>query len=105
MSKTALEVAARAHLEEERDQLRHQLAEMGDGGSFDENFADSSQVAAEQGEQRVIVSNLRALLIEVEDAIKKLDDGTYGSCEVCGDVIAEQRLEAMPATRYCVKHA
>ena len=35
----------------------------------------------------------------------KFDDGTYGKCETCGEEIAEARLEAMPATRYCINHA
>ena len=38
-------------------------------------------------------------------AITRLDEGTYGTCEVCGQPIAPARLEAMPATRYCINHA
>jgi RNA polymerase-binding transcription factor DksA len=104
----ALLTAARAQLEEERVSLRRQLADLGEGGeelSFDEGFADSSQVAAEQGEVRALIANLRSLLDDVERALGKLDDGTYGTCEECGQPIAEARLEAMPATRYCVQHA
>ena len=51
----ALLIAARAQLDDERVSLQRQLAELGEGGeepSFDEGFADSSQVAAEQGEVR-----------------------------------------------------
>lgn len=107
MSDTLLS-AARARLDDERASLRRQLAELGAGGdglTFDEGFADSSQVAAEQGEVRALTANLRALLADVERALTKLDDGTYGACEVCGQPIAPARLEAMPATRYCVQHA
>jgi RNA polymerase-binding transcription factor DksA len=99
---------ARAQLEEERASLRRQLADLGEGGeelSFDEGFADSSQVAAEQGEVRALIANLRSLLDDVERALGKIDEGTYGTCEECGQPIAEARLEAMPATRYCVQHA
>ena len=97
----------RAALETERDQLRAQLAENGADGSieYDENFADSGQVAAEQGENRAMVNQLGDALREVERALAKVDDGTYGVCEVCGREIAEARLEAMPATRYCIEHA
>ena len=42
---------------------------------------------------------------EVALALGRLEDGTYGSCEVCGVAIAPARLEAMPATRYCINHA
>lgn len=97
--------ALRISLEEERDQLRSQLADLGDGGqgfAFDENFADSGQVAAEQGENRVLVGRLGDSLADVERALAKLDSGEYGTCEGCGATIAEARLEAMPATRYCI---
>ena len=98
----------RASLDEERGQLRRQLTALGAYGddlSFDENFADSGQVAAEQGETRLLVASLREQLTDVERALDKLDEGAYGTCEVCGDDIAEPRLEAMPATRFCIKHA
>jgi DnaK suppressor protein len=94
----------RAALEAERAELTAQLAEHGDVG-FDENFADSGQVAAEQGEHRAIVGHLQDTLRDVAAALAKLDSGTYGKCEVCGEDIAEARLEAMPATKYCIKHA
>jgi len=100
----ALLSTARAQLSDERASLRRQLADL-TGLDVDHNFADSSQVAAEQGEVRVLAENFRALLAEVEHAIAKLDAGTYGTCEVCGRPIAEARLEAMPATRWCVEHA
>jgi DnaK suppressor protein len=94
----------RGALEDERQALQRQLKELGaDGGiSFDENFADSGQVAAEQGENRALVNQLEETLTEVERALTKLDEGTYGNCEACGKAIAEPRLEAMPATRYCI---
>jgi RNA polymerase-binding transcription factor DksA len=103
-----LESGARAQLDAERTSLRRQLAELGEGDegpAFDEGFADSSQVAAEQGEVRVLIGNLRALLDDVERALGKLDEGTYGRCEECDQPISEARLEAMPASRFCVEHA
>ena len=99
----------RSSLEEERAQLRQQLAALGgasDGGpSFDENFADSAQVAAEQGENRSLAASLREQLDEVEHALAKFDSGSYGLCEVSGEPIPEARLEAMPATRVRVEYA
>ena len=95
---------ARAALEAERAELTTQLAENGDV-PFDENFADSGQVAAEQGEHRAIVGHIQDTLRDVNLALAKLDEGTYGKCEECGEEIAEPRLEAMPSARYCIKHA
>ena len=91
----------RAALQEEREQLKSQLTDLG-AVDYDENFADSGQVAAEQGENRALVSQLEETLEEVERALAKLDEGGYGVCEGCGKEISEARLEAMPATRFCI---
>jgi DnaK suppressor protein len=97
----------RSDLADERDRLTEQISGLqpGGGSAFDDNFADSGQVAAEQGENKVLASQLRSELDEVERALSKLDDGTYGKCETCGEPISEARLEAMPATRFCIQHA
>ena len=96
----------RARLQEERDHLRAQLAEFGHGteGSlaFDDGFADSSQVTAERGEIDALTVQLTETLRDTEDALTKIDDGTYGRCESCKGEIGDARLEAMPAARLCM---
>ena len=104
MADTEPSIDARLALEEERATLRAQLDEL-QVVTYDENFADSGQVAAEQGEHRAIVGHIQDSLRDVEAALAKLDAGTYGKCEECGEEIAEARLEAMPSARYCIKHA
>jgi RNA polymerase-binding transcription factor DksA len=104
MPDQALLAQIRAALEAERAELTTQIEEHG-GVDFDENFADSGQVAAEQGEHRALVGRLEEPLADVDRALAKLDDGTYGKCEVCGEDIADARLEALPASRYCINHA
>lgn len=92
-----------------RADLRRQVSDLdladGDAPDFDENFADSGQVAAEMGESVALANQIREHLDEVDLALTRLDDGTYGNCEVCGKAIAAPRLEALPATRYCIDHA
>ena len=109
MPNDTLLATLRASLEAERDHLRQQLADLGHGdpGSldFDENFADSGQVAAEQGETRVLAGQMADTLAMVDAALAKMDEGTFGVCERCGNEIAEARLEAMPTTRYCISCA
>lgn len=99
----------RAALEDERHHLVHQIDELTAGGDveldFDGNFADSGQVAAEQGENKVLAESLQEQLNDVESALSKMDDGSYGMCVKCGSAISEARLEAMPATPYCIDHA
>jgi len=45
-----------------------------------------------------------ATLGEVRDALRRIDEGTFGHCVVDGEPIEEKRLEAMPWTPYCLKH-
>lgn len=96
----------RASLEQEREHLRGQLAELGhgEGGTltYDQNFADSSQVTAERGEAEALAKSLKETLAGVEHALAKFEDGTYGRCESCGRPIASARLEAKPAARLCI---
>jgi len=105
----AIHSVRRAQLEEERERLRAQLAELGHGPngslSFDEGFADSSQVTAERGEIEALGGRLAEALRDVDDALAKMQNGTYGQCESCGDEIGDARLDAMPAARLCIKCA
>ena len=99
----------RASLEQERSDLRARLTEMGllSGGdlAFDQNFADSSQVTAERGEVEALAGSLREALHDVEAALVKLDNGTFGICEGCGEQIPPGRLEAMPGAKLCMNCA
>jgi DnaK suppressor protein len=98
----------RALLEEEKRDLEAKLDELGLGGSgltYDPNFADSSQVTAERSEVEALAAKLRDALGEVLQALEKLEKGGYGTCESCRQPIDPVRLEAMPATRYCINCA
>jgi RNA polymerase-binding transcription factor len=99
----------RGQLDDERARLAAQISSLQVGHdespAYDDNFADSGQVAAEQGENKALLNQLNEQLDEVDRALAKMDKGTYGLCEVCGKPIAEARLEAMPATRFCIDHA
>ena len=104
----AATVDYRALLEEERADLEAKLEELGEGAgrlNYDSNFADSSQVTAERGEVEALAGKLREALSEVERALAKLDDGSYGECDDCGQAIDPLRLEAKPAAPYCINCA
>jgi RNA polymerase-binding transcription factor DksA len=51
-----------------------------------------------------ILEQVEAELADVEHALRRLDEGTYGTCEIDGKPIPEDRLEAMPAARLCLEH-
>ena len=100
--------SVRNELEKERVLLSekvHELDAKEDDLEYDGNFADSAQVAAEMGENKVLYDQLKRDLDDIEKALARMDDGTYGTCEVCGKDIGAARLEVMPATRVCIDHA
>jgi DnaK suppressor protein len=69
------------------------------------NFADSAQATAERGEALARIAGMRERLAEVDAALARMEDGTYGRCEVCGGEIPEARLEARPMSTRDVQHA
>ena len=104
MSTDATTEGLRTTLEQERDSLRAQLAELGYGSQidYDPNFADSSQVTAERGENEALVQKLVESLDDVVHALEKFGTDDYGVCENCHKAIAEARLEARPEARLCI---
>lgn len=96
---TTVLAARRAQLEAERDHLLD-LA----GVSVDE-LVDVDPEDPTRGRDAVS-ANLSALtrstLAEVTAALARLDAGTYGRCEGCGASVPDERLEIMPAARFCV---
>ena len=99
-------------LETERDELRSQLAELTAaprdpmaGVSFGKRVGEGTSQAVERIAQVDVARNLENKLGDVERALEKLDDGTYGRCDVDGEPIAPERLEAMPWAVVCVEHA
>jgi len=100
----------RGMLDELRTDLRNQLGELGanpdedslETGDFDFGFADSAQSTAERGKVLALIDRLRGQLRDVERALRKIEDGTYGLCERCGQPIGIERLEALPYSTLCV---
>jgi DnaK suppressor protein len=61
-----------------------------------QDFEDVAVDFLETQQEQSILVNQQALLTEVEDALKRIEDGTYGKCVNCGRPIPEKRLEAIP---------
>ncbi len=60
-------------------------------------------VTSEREVAEALVSLARDAAAELEAALARMDAGTYGRCTSCGDAIPFERLEAIPATRFCVR--
>jgi DnaK suppressor protein len=72
----------------------------------EDGIPDSGDVAAISYSKEVLMGlgeNERAKLRLVEDALTKIDDGSYGACERCEEAIPAKRLDLLPFTRYCVQ--
>ncbi|MGI6576206.1 MAG: TraR/DksA C4-type zinc finger protein [bacterium] len=68
---------------------------------YDNHPADIGSETFERGKDLGLRDNSRLLLAKVEEALQKLDEGTYGSCENCGQLIPAERLAAVPYTTLC----
>lgn len=106
----------RSYLETERRQRLTLIAELRrnidavsdarqDSNVDDEHDPEGSTIAFELSQASTLLRASSVRLEEIEAALKRLDDGSYGLCAVCGQTIPAGRLEARPWTLYCVEHA
>ena len=107
---------ARQRLEDERTRLERVRETFADEHLHDEtetenlselsalgnHQADTGTETFEREKDLSILERVESELSDVEHALGRLDDGTYGLCAACGKPIGDARLEAMPATRFCV---
>lgn len=73
--------------------------------SFGKRVGDGTQMAVDRMSQVAVADKLQVTEIDVRRALGKLDDGSYGSCDVCGRPIPAGRLEALPWATLCVEDA
>jgi DnaK suppressor protein len=73
--------------------------------SFGKRVGDGTTAAVERLNQVGTARELDAMLRDVDRALQKLEDGTYGICDRCGKLIPEERLEARPWSVLCVEDA
>jgi DnaK suppressor protein len=71
--------------------------------SFGKRIGDGTTEAVERINTTAAARSLAASVAEVDRALAKLDEGTYGRCDDCGRPIPEERLEAVPWTSLCVE--
>lgn len=77
------------------------------GGEIDTASTQPDELAdrmEEYEERRGVLDELEVRYNEIKAALKKIDEGVYGLCEVSGEPIEEERLMANPAARTCKKH-
>jgi RNA polymerase-binding transcription factor len=92
----ALLEAKRAELQQEIAGLTIEEASSGLPGQGVEDTGETAQNFQAVQLDESILQNQRHLLTDVEEALKRLQEGTYGRCLTCGQPIPERRLEAIP---------
>ena len=106
----------RKQLEEEKARLLHAVEflerenpgsiseELGEvaGGGTDNHPADTATAMYDRELDEGLEEGARDTLAEIDAALQRIEDGTYGICEVCGKPIGADRLSALPWTRLCI---
>jgi len=109
-------VRFRRLLEEERERLRQELEEIearaaraleteaaGELSGYDEHPADMASETFEREKDLAIGENIASLLAKVQNALAKIERGTYGVCDICERPIKRARLAAIPFATLCVE--
>ena len=106
MSTAPRDARLRTQLETERSKLQAVLAHYEQNGHVNiglgNHMADDGTEAFEQAASMALRQNQERLLRKVERALCRMDCGTFGRCERCGDEIDFARLKAIPHTTYCI---
>jgi DnaK suppressor protein len=71
-------------------------------GSADQHLADTATETVEREIGNTLEEHDERLLAEIDAALQRIEDGTYGKCVNCGAPIPEERLEAMPWATLCI---
>ena len=104
---------ARDHLEAERSRTLERLERLRrdftgvvdasrDSNADDEHDPEGATIAFERSQVDALIRQAEQHLEEIARALERVEDGSYGTCAVCGRPIAAARLEARPVARTCV---
>ena len=103
-------VAIRADLQAKRADLQEELGVLTAvprdpmaAASFGKRIGEGTSEAVERLNTTGAARQLAAMLADVERALAKFDEGTYGICDRCGATIPGERLEARPSSTLCVR--
>ena len=73
-----------------------------DSNADDEHDPEGATIGFERAQLTALLAAARKRIAEVDEALHRIDTGTYGVCEGCGQPIAAERLEVRPFARRCI---
>jgi RNA polymerase-binding transcription factor DksA len=76
--------------------------ELGEPTGLDNHLADTATATYDRELDEGLEEGAQQTLRDIDDALRKIEDGSYGTCEVCGRQIAPERLAAIPWARLCI---
>lgn len=102
----------KVHLEKEKIRLVTRINELtiqdpfSDPDRTNDNAASDVEASEESNHDRVaaLVDELKIQVVNVENALLRIEDGTYGFCNVCHELIDTDRLSVLPTATLCLKH-
>src|SRR5262249_12652244 len=112
---TQLQKTLRKQLEERKTEIEQDVSYMADemksigveqddeDGSIGNHFAEDGASVTEAERIVTVTEDLQDILAQVNAALTRMNEGTYGVCQRCGRPIAEPRLEAFPYVAYCIE--
>ena len=86
-----------------RDALRQQSESDGDVGVHSTHMADHGTDNFDRDINLLLASGRQEAIYAIEDALRRMDAGSFGNCEVCGNPIGFDRLDAMPYAKMCIE--
>jgi RNA polymerase-binding protein DksA len=81
--------------------LSDELGELAEGGT-DNHLGDTASAMFDRELDGGLEDGAKDTLVEIDAALQRIEDGTYGICEVCGKPIGADRLNAIPWARLCI---
>jgi RNA polymerase-binding protein DksA len=98
----------RDFLEKERERLQREIANSRvttdeERAGYSNHMAENASVVFEQTRNAALLRSEERMLEQVEDALKRFEDGTYGTCQHCKQSIDRARLKAQPMASLCLR--
>ncbi|HEY5528430.1 MAG TPA: TraR/DksA C4-type zinc finger protein [Thermoleophilia bacterium] len=105
--------ALKRQLFEERERLQHEITELdaelsesledsSEESPYDQHMAETAAVTLDREIDLTLEENARAAIAQIDRALQKLEDGSYGHCDKCGKEIGGERLSAAPFASLCI---
>ena len=84
------------------DENQSSLTDGDEEETFDNHLGDAATITFDREMDYSLEENSGHVLAAIDEALKRIDEGTFGTCARCGKPIAEARLEAMPYATKCI---